>query len=52
MKVRALKNFYDKKENKDRKVGEEFIVNKQRFAEIQKAYSFPLVKEVKEEPEK
>lgn len=34
MKVKALVNFKDNKENVRRKAGEEFIVSKDRFAEI------------------
>lgn len=34
MKVKALVNFKDNKENIRRKAGDEFIVSKGRFAEI------------------
>lgn len=35
MKVKTLKQFRDLKEDKMRQVGDEFIVNKERFKEIQ-----------------
>lgn len=52
MKIRVLKDFRDLKEDLDRKVGEEFIVNKERFEELntklQKFGKGPWVEEVKE----
>jgi hypothetical protein len=51
MKVKTLIEFKDLKENKMRKVGDEFIVSKARFQEILKAYKEPLVEEVNETKE-
>lgn len=36
MRVKVLKRFFDKKEQVVREVGDEFITNKNRFAEIVK----------------
>lgn len=52
MKVKAIKRFKDLKENKIRKVGEEFIVNKKRFEEINSTEYGKLVEEVKEDKKK
>lgn len=47
MKVKALKRFFDLKENELRKPNDEFIVNKERAEELT-APSSSWVKEVKE----
>lgn len=56
MKVKALVNFKDNKENVRRKAGEEFIVSKDRFAEINEVapkYKLKaIVEEVKEKAKK
>lgn len=49
MKVKVLKQFRDKKEEADRKVGDEFIVSKERFEEINSTWAGKLVEEIKEE---
>lgn len=49
MKVKTLVEFKDLKDKKLRKVGEEFIVNKDRFEEINSTKYGKLVEEIKEE---
>lgn len=51
MKVKALVNFKDNKENVRRKAGEEFIVSKDRFAEINEVASKYKLKAIVEEVE-
>lgn len=52
MKVKALIQFIDKKENTTREVGDEFIVSKERFEEIIEKGGAHWVEEVTEEPNK
>lgn len=52
MKVKALIQFIDKKENTTREVGDEFIVSKERFEEIVEKGGAHWVEEVVEEPNK
>lgn len=52
MKVKALIQFIDKKENITREVGDEFIVSKERFEEIIEKGGAHWVEEVTEEPNK
>lgn len=52
MKVKALIQFIDKKENTTREVGDEFIVSKERFEEIIEKGGAHWVEEVTEEPSK
>ncbi len=47
MKVKAVKDFKDLKERKNRKIGDEFIVNKDRFVEINSTKYGKLVEEIK-----
>lgn len=49
MKAMALVKFKDLKENKIRNKGEEFILSKERFKEINSTKFGNLVKEIKEE---
>lgn len=51
MKVKALVNFKDNKENVRRKAGEEFIVSKDRFAEINEVAPKYKLKAIVEEVE-
>lgn len=51
MKVKALVNFKDIKENVRRKAGEEFIVSKDRFAEINEVAPKYKLKAIVEEVE-
>lgn len=51
MKVRALKRFFDLKENELREIKDEFIVNKERAEELTASPS-PWVKEIKEDKKK
>lgn len=46
MKARVLISFFDKQENVDREVGEEFECTEDRFKEILAACPDPLVKKV------
>lgn len=51
MNVKALVNFHDNLRDVDRLAGEEFVVSRERFAEINEAgakswYGGPLVEEV------
>ena len=50
MNVKALVNFHDNLRDVDRKVGEEFVVSKERFEEINRIgnekVGSPLVEEV------
>ena len=49
MKVKVVRKFNDLKENTTREIGDEFIVSKSRFEEIQKAGDFVVeVEEVEE----
>lgn len=49
MKVKVVRKFNDLKENTTREIGDEFIVSKSRFEEIQKAGDFVVeIKEVEE----
>lgn len=52
MKIKVLKTFKDLKKDKIRNIGDEFIVNKERFEELntklQKFGKGPWVEEVKE----
>lgn len=48
MKVKALKNFTDLKENEKRKKDDEFIVSQDRFKEINSGKYGKLVSEVRE----
>ena len=50
MKIKALIQFIDKKENTTREVGDEFIVSKERFEEIIEKGGAHWVEEVMEEP--
>lgn len=52
MKIKALIQFIDKKENTTREVGDEFIVSKERFEEIVEKGGAHWVEEVVEEPNK
>ena len=52
MKVKALIQFIDKKENITREIGDEFIVSKERFEEIIEKGGAHWVEEVTEEPNK
>ena len=52
MKVKALIQFVDKKENTTREVGDEFIVSEERFEEIVEKGGAHWVEEVTEEPNK
>lgn len=52
MKVKALIQFIDKKENTTREVGDEFVVSKERFEEIIEKGGAHWVEEVAEEPNK
>ena len=52
MKVKALIQFIDKKENITREIGDEFIVSKERFEEIIENGGAHWVEEVTEEPNK
>lgn len=52
MKVKALIQFIDKKENTTREIGDEFIVSKERFEEIIEKGGAHWVEEVTEEPNK
>lgn len=56
MKVKALVNFKDNKENIRRKAGDEFIVSKERFAEINEVapkYKLEaIVEEIKDKAKK
>ena len=47
MKVRTLRQFKDKNTGKLHKVGDEFVVNKARYAEILQVGE--LIEEIKEE---
>ena len=50
MKVKVVRKFNDLKENTTREIGDEFIVSKSRFQEIQKAGDFVVeIEEVEEE---
>lgn len=49
MKVKTLIEFKDLKDKTTRKVNEEFIVNKDRFEEINSTKYGKLVEEIKEE---
>lgn len=49
MKVKAITNFTDLKENVERKENDEFVVSKERFKEINSTKHGKLVEEVKEE---
>lgn len=49
MKVKTLVQFKDLKDKTTRKVNEEFIVNKDRFEEINSTKYGKLVEEIKEE---
>lgn len=55
MKIRVLKPFNDYKENVKREIGDEFIVSKTRFKEIQEGLkqfgAGPWIEEVAEEIE-
>lgn len=51
MKVRALKRFFDRKENELRKPKDEFVVSKGRAEELT-APRTPWVEEVKEKRKK
>ena len=49
MKVKVVRKFNDLKENTMREIGDEFIVSKSRFEEIQKAGDFVVeIEEVEE----
>ena len=49
MKVKVVRKFNDLKENTMREIGDEFIVSKSRFEEIQKAGNFVVeIEEVEE----
>lgn len=49
MKVKVVRKFNDLKENTTREIGDEFIVSKSRFEEIQKAGDFVVeIEEVEE----
>lgn len=52
MKIKALIQFIDKKENTTREVGDEFIVSKERFEEIVEKGGAHWVEEVVEDPNK
>ena len=52
MKIKALIQFIDKKENITREIGDEFIVSKERFEEIIEKGGAHWVEEVTEEPNK
>ena len=52
MKVKALKNFKDRKADVVRNVGETFEVSKERFEEINATKNGKLVDEVKETKKK
>lgn len=49
MKVRAKRLFKDKREKAIRKSGEEFVVNQERFKELNSAGYGVLVEELQEE---
>lgn len=49
MKVKAIRKFNDKKEGVLREVGDTFIVNKNRFQEINSTQYGKLVEEVEED---
>lgn len=49
MKVKTLVEFKDLKDKTTRKVNEEFIVNKDRFEELNSTKYGKLVEEIKEE---
>jgi len=51
MKVRALKRFFDLKENELRNPKDEFVANKERAEELMTSPT-PWVKEVKENKKK
>lgn len=46
MKAKVLRKFKDKKDKKLREVGEEFVVSKERFEEINSTKYGKLVEEV------
>ena len=49
MKVKVVRKFNDLKENTIREIGDEFIVSKSRFEEIQRAGDFVVeIEEVEE----
>lgn len=52
MKVKALIQFIDKKENTTREVGDEFVVSKERFEEIIEKGGAHWVEEVVEDANK
>ena len=52
MKIKALIQFIDKKENTTREIGDEFVVSKERFEEIIEKGGAHWVEEVTEEPNK
>lgn len=52
MKIKVLKSFKDLKENRQVEVGEEYIISKKRFEEMQEKQSkteYVYVEEVKED---
>jgi len=52
MKARAVVSFKDKKEGVIRKAGDTFILNKERFEEINSTVNGKLVEEIKEKSKK
>lgn len=52
MKVKTIKQFYDRKEKTHREVNDEFVVSKERADELQRSAFGQLVEEVPEEEPK